>query len=365
MSFPELAWALPLLRCPRCRGALRPLGETSHLADGILACDGPSCGERYPVIAGVPRLVTGTERQRVLAKHADWFAVDRPRGELRDAWHAGTHGRSADATVSGFDFEWEHFSAAGTSELATVFEEYFDLIPGDRFASEQVVLDAGCGAGRWALEVARRGARVLAVDLGESIEIARRNTLLTGRVACVQADIRDLPLAPASVDWAYSLGVLHHLDDPSRALRHIVDPVVGQGPVLLYVYYALDHRGRLYRALFQVVGRVRRVTSALPRPLTLAFAALTAVAVYWPLARSARLAERLGRGGLAAGLPLSYYRDRSLTVMLNDSLDRFGTRIEKRFTRAEVIGLFRSCGITDVKISARPPFWHAVGARTR
>jgi SAM-dependent methyltransferase/uncharacterized protein YbaR (Trm112 family) len=357
-----LAWLIPLLVCPTCRGALRFEPDTDDGLDGILVHDAGGCGERYPVIDEIPRLVTGPERARTVARHARWFEANDARRALARAWAIGS-AKGPDATVSAFDFEWRHFAVVGTTEHASIFEEYFDLIAPDRFAEGVIVLDAGCGAGRWAFEVARRGPRVVAVDLGGSVEIARRNTRTTGRVAWVQADLRELPLGSGTVDWAYSLGVLHHLDDPGRALRRIAEVVRGSGPVLLYLYYALDGRGPLYRGLFGVANALRRMTSLLPRPVTLGFAALVAVTIYWPFARAAALVERLGALSLALSLPLAYYRRRSLAVMLNDSLDRFGTRIEARFTRSDVADLFDGAGLPRVTLSAGPPFWHAIGQR--
>lgn len=361
MTGSVLSWLLPLLRCPVCCHPLRSTASSPDADDAILEHAPGTCSERYPIIGGIPRLVSGAARQRVLARHTAWFDAADERRALRSEW-APASGR-ADPIVSSFDYEWTRFPSAGNAELAAVFDEYFDLIGPDAFADNTIVLDAGCGGGRWSLEAARRGPRVIAVDLGESIEVARRNTASTGRVACVQADLHELPIAEGSVDWAFSLGVLHHLAAPPRALARIFDAVRAPGPVLVYVYYALDHRGSAYRGVFRVISAVRRVTSTLPRPLSFAFAAAVAAIVYFPLARMARLAERRGWAGVAAGLPLSYYRHRSFGIMLNDSLDRFGTSRELRFTRGDVAALYAACGATDVEISPNAPYWHAVGSR--
>jgi SAM-dependent methyltransferase len=224
------------------------------------------------------------------------------------------------------------------------------------------VLDAGCGAGRWAYEVANRGPRVIAVDLGRSIEIARANTP-SDRVWCIQADVAALPLASGSVDWAYSLGVLHHTKNPELGLNRIVDVVRPGGAVLLYLYYALEVRGPLFRSIFNAVDLTRRVVSQQPRPVIRAFATTLAAALYWPLARSAALLERAGASGLASKLPLSFYRHLSFATMRNDSLDRFGTRLELRYSRQAMIGLMERSGLRGIAISPRTPFWHGVGLK--
>ena len=86
-----------------------------------------------------------------------------------------------------------------------------------------------------------------------------------------------------------------------------------------------------------------------------------AVFVYWPLARFARLAERAGRD--PSFLPLCQYRHRSFYVMRNDSLDRFGTRLEKRYSQEEVRDLLERAGLENVVFSEGPPWWVAVGWR--
>jgi SAM-dependent methyltransferase len=354
----ELDWGLSLLACPRCRAPLELAPRSG--ADGSLEHRSGSCNERYPIIDGIPRLLLGPDRARLTAERSDWFGADPERRALRDRWRGEGIGEQ-EAVVSGFDYEWRRFSKAGGRELAAVSAQYFDLIPDPRFGPGQVVVDAGCGAGRWAYEVARRGARVVAVDLGMSIEIARRNTEATGRVLCVQGDVRQLPLREAAVDWGYTLGVIHHIPETDAALARIASAIKPGGPVLVYVYYALDERGRGYRGLFRVADGARRVISRAPRGVAEGFSLLVALGVYWPLARLAALATRIGLHRVAAALPLSFYADLSFQVMRNDSLDRFGTRLEKRYTRAEVTELMERAGLRDITISPRAPFWHAVG----
>lgn len=360
-----LAWLVPLLVCPACRRSLAFQPDDGSGDEGVLRHDAGACAEAYPVVDGIPRLLTGAERAAFARERRAWFERTAARRALLAAWSVGGALAHGDSVVRSFDYEWRRFAAVGTPELQDVFGLYFDQIEPALFADEFVVLDAGCGAGRWALEVARHGSRVIAMDLGKSIELARRNTVATGRVACVQADLHDLPLRAAAVDWAYSLGVLHHLEDPRLALARIVDAVRADGIVLLYLYYALDDRGLAYRALFRVVDGVRRMTSRLPRPAVLAFAWVVALAVYWPLARFGALAERAGARALARGLPLSFYRGRSLRLMVNDSLDRFGTRLERRYTWDELAALMHEIGLEEIRISPNPPYWHAIGRAGR
>jgi SAM-dependent methyltransferase len=203
---------------------------------------------------------------------------------------------------------------------------------------------------------------VIAVDLGLSVEVARANTPVD-RVSCIQADVAALPLASGSVDWAYSLGVLHHTTNPEVGLDEITRAVRPGGAVLLYLYYALDRRGPIFRSLFQAVDVMRRVVSRQPRSVARLVATAVAAGVYFPLARSAALLERAGLNEVALKLPLSFYRHLSFATMRNDSLDRFGTRLERRYSRQEMIALMERAGLREIAVSDGVPFWHGLGVK--
>lgn len=343
-----------LLRCPVCAGALTPL-EPGAL-DAVLGHAGGACREVYPVIGGVPRLLNG-EARHVLARSQPGLREDARFAH----WSGRSRARPADLRlVERFDREWERFSAMAADERARLFSNYFDLVPDETLRGASVVLDAGCGSGRWAAEFAARGPLVLALDLGESVEVTRRNTA-SDRVAVIQADVREVPIAPGSVDLAYSLGVLHHIQETEAALGRISAAVRPGGIVVIYVYYALDGRGPGFQAAFRTVDAVRRVISGLPASLLPPVTGAIAALVYWPLARTAALLERVGLGRIARRLPLGFYSTLSFRTMRNDSLDRFGTRLEKRFTRRQVIDLLEGAGLKDVVVSAGPPYWRASG----
>ena len=89
---------------------------------------------------------------------------------------------------------------------------------------------------------------------------------------------------------------------------------------------------------------------------------IIAAVVYLPLARAALLAERLGMD--ARALPLAVYRHRSFYVLRTDALDRFGTRLEQRFTRVEIEAMMMRCGLRDIVFSEGAPYWCAVGYKT-
>jgi SAM-dependent methyltransferase len=269
------------------------------------------------------------------------------------------------ATVRGFGEEWSRFdqSALDEGEAQRIFEEYFSYFPWHELPDAAEGFDAGCGSGRWAKFVARRVGRLHLVDASENaLQVARRN--LAGYPHCEfhVASVDAIPVPEASQDFGYSLGVLHHVPDTAAALRACVARLKDGAPFLVYLYYALDDRPLWFRALWRATDVVRRGVSRLPFRVRAAFAEVVAVSVYWPLARTARTVERAGLS--PQGIPLAHYRDASFYTMRTDALDRFGTRLEKRFTEADVRALMESAGLERVLVYG-PRYWCAVGYKRR
>jgi hypothetical protein len=132
-------------------------------------------------------------------------------------------------------------------------------------------------------------------------------------------------------------------------------------PFLVYLYYAFDNRPWWFRSVWHVSDVGRRIVSRLPTRVRLAVADAIAASVYLPLSRAAALVELTGLD--VSILPLSAYRRASFYTMRTDALDRFGTRLEQRFTAAQVKFMMEEAGLQNVIVSDRLPFWTAVGTR--
>lgn len=267
-----------------------------------------------------------------------------------------------ESVVDGFGDEWTRFdqSALTEAELRTMFESYFGIFPWNALPPAAAGFDAGCGTGRWARFVAPRVGRLTCVDASEgALSVARRNLAGAPNVDFELASIGALPFPDASMDFGYSLGVLHHMPDTPAAIRACTAKLKPGAPFLIYLYYAFDNRPTWFRGIWRASEVVRRTVSRLPHGLRFAASQVLAATVYWPLARTARVLERRGRD--VANFPLSFYRDRSFYVMRNDALDRFGTRLEQRFTRAQIERMLTEAGLERIQFSSDPPLWTAVG----
>jgi ubiquinone/menaquinone biosynthesis C-methylase UbiE len=273
-------------------------------------------------------------------------------------------GNRDDAVVDGFGDEWMTFDQAAMSdtERADLFAQYFAAFPWDELPGEAAGADIGCGSGRWAAGVAPRVGKLHCIDPSkQALDVARRNLAGHRGVEFHLAGVGELPFPPASLDFAYSLGVLHHVPDTAAALRSCAAVLRPGAPFLVYLYYAFDNKPTWYRSLWAISDRARRVVSRLPFRARLAVTGVVAALVYLPLARVARLLEALGRD--VSAVPLAYYRKRSFYVMRNDALDRFGTRLEQRFTRDQIRAMLLQAGFKDVRFGEDPPYWTAVAVR--
>lgn len=266
------------------------------------------------------------------------------------------------AVIESFGKEWQAFHHFSPVEIERLGKEYFDLLEG-LWQTDWVALDAGCGSGRFSRYVAARIRHVEAVDASIEALLAAQK-LLHGvpnvRLTC--AALHEIPFPSESFDLVFSLGVLHHIPDTEGALRSLVRVLKPGGYLLVYLYYALDDRGWAYRMLFRSANALRKVVSKLPLGLRRIASELLAWLVYVPLVGLARIARAL-RLPFWSKLPLAYYVDKSLYVLRNDALDRFGTSLEKRYTRVQIEELLRSVELEGIIFSPNMPCWRVLARK--
>lgn len=276
-------------------------------------------------------------------------------------------GRNIDArTVAGFGEEWDSFDQTqlDEAEWRELFARYFAIFPWDRLPANAEGFDLGCGSGRWAAGVVDRVGTLNCIDpSAKALAVAQRRlgSKANARFHCASVDA--IPLADASQDFGYSLGVLHHIPDTAAALRDCAAKLKPGAPFLVYLYYAFDNRPAWFRGLWRVSDLARRGICRLPFGLRKAVTTGVAATLYWPLARTALLLEKAGMD--VSGLPLSPYRAGSFYTMRTDALDRLGTRLEQRFTREQIATMMADAGLVDVRFSEGVPYWVAVGTRPK
>lgn len=267
-------------------------------------------------------------------------------------------------TVSGFGDEWERFdqSVLPTDENQRLFVKYFRVFPWESLPVGAQGFDMGCGSGRWARMVAPRVRLLHCIDPSSAIDVARRNLSTYANCLFYQAGVGDLVLPDSSMDFGYSLGVLHHIPNTQKGIDDCVRMLKPGAPLLLYLYYALDNQSGWYRMLWKTSDILRRLICRFPHKPRYVISQIIASIVYLPIARFAALLELCGMSARKVErLPLGSYRNLSFYTMRTDALDRFGTHLEQRFTKKEIKLMMENAGLDSIHFSDESPFWCAVG----
>ena len=310
---------LEILVCPAC-GEDAPLTIDDSAFDddwaeaGTLECT--HCDRAYPVRNGIPRFV----------------------GEnLGD--------------FDNFAFQWHEWRTVQIDRLG-----HHDLSERRFFADTRwptdwlrgrLVLDAGCGAGRFADIAALGGATVVACDISVAIDAARLTLGDHGeRVLCVQASILELPFKRAVFDGVYCMGVIQHTPDPTRTMTALPS-LLKPGGRLVYNFYERGLSPRL-----QVIKyALRLITPHLPRRVTLGLSRAL-VRVFFPLTRLLSRVRYLRFANhflpIAATHHAELTREQQYRWTLLDTFDWYGPRHEKRQHHRDVITLLDKAGLIDV-----------------
>jgi ubiquinone/menaquinone biosynthesis C-methylase UbiE len=268
-------------------------------------------------------------------------------------------------TVEGFGYEWSSFdqTALSNDELLELFLSYFELFPWKSLPENAVGFDLGCGSGRWAKFVADKVGTLHCIDASAAaLEIAKSKLKDKGNCQFHLASVDNIPLENNSMDFGYALGVLHHIPDPLGGMKACVKKLKPGAPFLVYIYYAFDNRPYWFRLIWRISDILRRVISKLPYFYRYWITQVIAVVVYYPLARFALVLEKIGFK--VELMPLSAYRNSSFYTMRTDALDRFGTRLEHRFTAQEIEEMMKQSGLNRIVFSDSC-YWCALGYKTQ
>ena len=321
---------LQLLVCPSCGGGVSlaqgaRVEETPHgseIVEGELACQ--PCTRKFPVRRGVPRF-------------ADAREVEPDKA----------------STAANFGWQWQHF----THTEEQYGEQFLGWIAPVRpeFFRDKLVLEGGCGKGRHTRLAAEWGARhVVGVDLSDAVDVAYEATRHLPNAHIVQADIYRLPLRRRAFDYAFSVGVLHHLPDPRAGFVALSRHVKEGGSLSAWVYGAENNEW-----LVRWVSPVReRLTSRMSRGALLHLSKLPAAAlyaatklVYAPLNRHAStraLAARLFYNDYLNHLAGFGWREQHTIVF-----DHLVAPTSHYISRAEFDDWWREIGATEVSVG-----WH-------
>ncbi|GAB4234840.1 MAG: hypothetical protein Tsb0034_08710 [Ekhidna sp.] len=290
--------------------------------------------------------------------------IETPSGDIA-SFISGEEANIDKVTVNSFGAEWSKFNSFTSEEINQVGNDYFDIVDFKYLNPKSTrALDVGCGSGRWSLYIADKVLSIDCIDPSDAVLIAQQNLSKKANARVTKASAEDMPFSDDSFDFVFSLGVLHHIPDTEEALKNCVSKLKRGGYLLIYLYYNLDNRGRIFRWILKIVSSVRYLIARLPKVFKELSCDIIAFTVYLPLIGiSKMLAWLFPKRAIYQKVPLSYYIDKSLNVIRNDALDRFGTPLEQRFSKNEIQKMLENAGITNIKFSNIEPYWHAIGQK--
>ena len=264
--------------------------------------------------------------------------------------------------IDSFGHEWAAFDYTKSETddvLDSQFLAYCAPIDLSQFnAKSSVAADFGAGSGRWASRLLPHFSLVYALEPSNGAnKVLKDKFSKESRMTILQETVGANSIPAGSLDLAMSLGVLHHIPDTGLAIKDVASKIKGGGIFLCYLYYKLENKPLYYRGLFWTANSLRWVISRLPYALRRLIARVIAALIYLPLARTSKL---LGsRGKDVSNFPLHHYANMPFVMLQNDALDRFGTRLEQRFSKKEITEMLGSAGfdLSTLKFSDGEPFW--------
>ncbi len=264
--------------------------------------------------------------------------------------------------IDSFGHEWAAFDYKETENVHALdaqFLAYCKPIDLNQFdPTKAVAADFGAGSGRWSSRLAPYFSLVYALEPSDgACMVLKKKFSHNTKFQVLQETVGANSIPDASLDLAVSLGVLHHIPDTSLAIKTVSRAIKPGGYFLCYLYYNLENKPVYYRVLFKAVDLSRRTISKLPQGLKRLIATIITLLIYWPLARISKLLVRIGKD--TSNFPLHHYADMPFVMLANDALDRFGTRLEQRFSKKEIEAMLDNADfdLSTLTFSDGEPFW--------
>jgi SAM-dependent methyltransferase len=295
---------LDIVVCPKCGSQLQLSGSTEQPAEeGELKCQN---AHSFPIIGGIPRFV------------------------------------SSELYVENFGFEWNvhavtQLDSASSDESERTFRAKTGFNPED--VHGRLILDVGCGMGRFSDVVSRWGGTVVGIDLSRAVEAAQRNIGGRENVNIAQADIFQLPFRDETFDFIFSIGVLHHTPNTKAAFECLPRLLRKNGRIAIWVYTGYSPAKWLFSDFY------RRFTPMMPKRF---LHAISHVAVPLYFIQKVPILGRIVRWIL----PVSSDPDPEWRVL--DTFDWYSPKYQWKHSYEEVFPWFEENGLTSIKVLKVP-----------
>ena len=265
------------------------------------------------------------------------------------------------STIKSFSDQWVRYDQTGMShkEALKIFKNYFSIFPWKKISKSAEGFDMGCGTGRWAKCVAPKVRTLHCIDPSKAIKVAKKKLKNFKNINYHRRSLDRSGIKKNSQDFGYLLGVLHYVPDAKAAIKSCVELLKPGAPILLYIYYSLENRPFWFKCLWNLSNFFRLIISRLPKFLNFLVCDLIAIFIYFPLAKISLISESIGLN--LKNFPLYFYRNTSFYVMRTDSRDRFGSPLEKRYSKNQIYQMMKEAGLEKIKFKNSVPFWTVIG----
>ncbi len=313
--------AVKYFACLKCDEPLKLASVTSEeaasseIVDGHLEC--ASCRTTVPIVSHLPRFVPSetyassfgfqwTRFHRIQVDSAMHNDLSRDRWNKTTGWTSPMHG--------------------------------------------QLILEAGCGTGRFTELALESGAEVLSFDLSTAADVAWRNNASSPKLTVFQASIYDIPLRKASFDKIFCMGVLQHCPDVAAAFQSLVPFLWPGGEIVIDVYEKsaglppLKYWARPFLKPLGTEGIYRLLRWTIPPAFELK------KAIHRIPAIGPRLGALIPIGPISHAPRLNYTDDELKQVKILSALDMLSPVYDQPQRMDDVMNWFHIAKLTEVEL---------------
>lgn len=261
---------------------------------------------------------------------------------------------------SSFGFQWNRFQKTqldsqqkqGRSEKRFFEETGWNA----EFLADKIILDAGCGAGRFSEVALKYHGNVISIDASSAVFAAHKN-LSKDRSIVIQSDLESVPIKDASVNLIFCIGVLQHTQNPKDIVKELIRVLARDGEVVFTFYESKGLRTKLYSKYM-----VRPFTRKLNPEKLLRFIEISSH-IWFPITRYLySLPAGIGKV-FAYILPFANYVNYSYTSKgqareeaILDTFDMLSPKFDRPITKTELREWVGKSSYTTLEMDTVPKF---------
>lgn len=257
-------------------------------------------------------------------------------------------------TAAAFGYQWkkfEHTFKKNEEEFLSYVSPFFAK---DIF-KDKIVLDAGCGGGKFCSLIAKYGAKMaVGIDFSDSCYVAYQAVKHLPNAYILKADINNPPFKEVAFDIIFSIGVLHHLPDPRQGFMNLAAKLKKRGVIFVWVY--AKEGNALFRRFIEPIRK--HLTSKLPFKITEFFAKGIAFFL-WAMIKLIYLPAYRVKGLKAffRRLPYNeyfiYFYNLGFDLFFATIFDKMAPPIVYYFSENEFKSWFESANLEKIKVCQR------------